>query len=46
MLQVRPGMAVDREAVARHLGLEESGVRIKQFQHGQSNPTYLVQAQG
>jgi len=48
--KVRRGMGLDEKAVATYLssslGLGEGPVRIKQFQHGQSNPTYLVQFQG
>ena len=48
--RVRKGMGLDHGAVAgymsKHLGLGEGEVRIKQFQHGQSNPTYLVQFLG
>ena len=43
----RKGMEIDKDAVKQflvnHLGLEENGeIHIKQFEHGQSNPTYLV----
>ena len=46
-LQFRKGMRIDEEAVkeylVNHLGLDSSGkIQIKQFEHGQSNPTYLV----
>ena len=48
--KVRPGMELDEKAVAGYfsstLGLGDGPIRIKQFQHGQSNPTYLVQFQG
>merc|ERR1711971_1202535 len=48
--KVRRGMGLDEKAVATflssNLDLGEGPVRVKQFQHGQSNPTYLVQFQG
>ena len=48
--RVRRGMELDTAAVAAYLGTTlgqgQGEVRIKQFQHGQSNPTYLVQFQG
>ena len=45
--EFRKGMNIDKEAVKNYLvtqlGLESSGeITIKQFEHGQSNPTYLV----
>ena len=48
--KVRRGMELNEKAVADYfsstLGVGDGPVRIKQFQHGQSNPTYLVQFQG
>ena len=48
--RVRRGMELDTAAVAAYLGNTlgqgQDEVRVKQFQHGQSNPTYLVQFQG
>ena len=44
-------MEIDKENVKRYLiaklGLGEDGeIHIKQFEHGQSNPTYLVEYLG
>ena len=47
--KVRRGMELDKGAVREYmasLGRGDGEVRLKQFQHGQSNPTYLVQFQG
>ena len=46
-IKFRKGMEIDKEQVKKflisHLELQEKGeIRIKQFEHGQSNPTYLV----
>ena len=46
-LKFRKGMEIDQEAVKKYLvsklGLSFDGkIQIKQFEHGQSNPTYLV----
>ena len=46
-LQFRKGMEIEKDAVKNylvsHLGLESNGeIQIKQFEHGQSNPTYLI----
>ena len=50
-LNFRKGMEIDKGAVKEylitHLGLEKGGeIVIKQFEHGQSNPTYLVEYLG
>ena len=50
-LSFRKGMELNKQAVKeymiRHLKLaDDSDIQIKQFEHGQSNPTYLVEYLG
>merc|ERR1719334_1692706 len=48
--KIRKGMEIDevrlKEYLIRHLNFKEGHMKVKQFQHGQSNPTYLVQMDG
>jgi len=48
--KIRKGMGVDQATLKKYLveslHLNEGPMRVKQFQHGQSNPTYLVQMDG
>ena len=50
-LNFRKGMEIDQEAVKNYLKMylrlkEDEDIVVKQFEHGQSNPTYLVQYLG
>lgn len=50
-LHIRKGMDIDQEAVKNYLsinlGLDPEGkIIVKQFEHGQSNPTYLIEYLG
>lgn len=48
--KVRGGMELDNERLKEYMvtnyQLTDGPLRVKQFQHGQSNPTYLVQLAG
>jgi len=48
--KIRKGMEIDQDSLKKYLveslNLNEGPMKLKQFQHGQSNPTYLIQMDG
>jgi len=48
--KIRKGMDIDQASLKKYLvenlNLSDGPIKVKQFQHGQSNPTYLVQMDG